>query len=53
MCSDEAEERLAKLEGAIIFLRKGSAIILTLPGMAVCTRDSWFGTFRGFEVRSS
>lgn len=49
MCSGEAEERLAKLEGAIIFLRKGSAIIPTLPDTAACTSDSWFGTFSGFS----
>lgn len=36
MCWGEAGERLAKLEGAIIFPRKGSAIIQTLPDMAAC-----------------
>lgn len=52
-CLNKTGERLAKLEEAVIFLLRGSVIILTSPDIVACTSDCRFETLSRFQLQSS
>lgn len=52
-CLNKTGERLAKLEEAVIFLLRGSVIILTSPDIVACTSDCKSETSSRFQLQSS